>query len=146
MDKMNLFLLELLRYIFLFLIYFFIYRVLVTIQKDISSNGNKRGLLTIKSSSCEELAEGEKISFSPPFLIGKGTDNNIKIKNSYLSNEHIRFFLKNGKIWLEDMKSTNGTLLNGKPLKEKQLLRDGDKIDLAGIAILEFRNDYGKNN
>ena len=138
---MNLFLLELLKYIFPFLIYIFLYKVIITIMKDIKSVDSIRGegFFHIIKSTYKGLREGEKLTLLIPFRIGKSTDNDLVIKDSYISNYHIHFFSQNGEIWVEDLKSTNGTLINEKPLKEPQILKDSDKIDIAGVVILEYK-------
>jgi len=137
---MNLFLLELFRYLFLFLLYFFLYRVIISILKDISLPEKKSPsfYLTVMKSECKELTENKKISLSLPFRIGKNSDNDIIIKNSYISNEHIRFFLQEDKVWIQDQGSTNGTMLNDKILKTPVVLNEGDKIDLAGAVVFQF--------
>lgn len=137
---MNLFLLELFRYLFLFLLYFFLYRVIICILRDIS-RPEKKSLplyLTVIKSECTELPENKKISLSLPFRIGKNSDNDIVIKNSYISNEHIRIFLQEEKVWIQDQGSTNGTMINEKILKTPVMLNEGDKIDLAGAVVFQF--------
>lgn len=55
-----------------------------------------------------------------------------------VSRHHARIAFENGKYIVEDMCSTNGTLVNGKEIK-KQKLEDGDEIKL-GNALMQFRN------
>lgn len=58
-----------------------------------------------------------------------------------VSREHILISYISGRFYLEDQKSTNGTKLNGIEIKGKGRfeLRDGDIIELAGVAKLTFR-------
>jgi hypothetical protein len=53
---------------------------------------------------------------------------------------HIRLFIQGGQLLIEDMDSTNGTLLNGQKLaaRQPQLLRDGDQI-VVGKLLLRFQ-------
>lgn len=52
---------------------------------------------------------------------------------------HIRLFVQAGQVLIEDMDSTNGTLLNSQKLaaRQPQLLRDGDQISV-GKLLLRF--------
>jgi pSer/pThr/pTyr-binding forkhead associated (FHA) protein len=50
---------------------------------------------------------------------------------------HARLFLQDGQIQIEDLDSTNGTLVNGQRLASHraQALRDGDQIQLGRLAL-----------
>jgi len=139
--KMNLFFVELLRYVFLFFIYIFLYRVIVIIRKDIflADSDRPAGYIHIIRSDCQELPSGDKVPIIVPFTIGKSEDNDIVINNGYMSHKHVRIFLKDNKLFIEDLNSTNGTMLNGEQLKEPKILNKGDKIDIAGVVMFEFR-------
>ena len=52
---------------------------------------------------------------------------------------HLRVFLQGGQVLIEDLDSTNGTVLNGQKLapRQPQPLRDGDQIS-AGKLLLRF--------
>jgi pSer/pThr/pTyr-binding forkhead associated (FHA) protein len=53
---------------------------------------------------------------------------------------HLRVFLQGGQVLIEDLDSTNGTVLNGQKLapRQPQPLRDGDQI-LAGKLLLRYQ-------
>ena len=53
---------------------------------------------------------------------------------------HLRIFVQGGQLMVEDLDSTNGTLLNGQKLvaRQPQPLRDGDQI-IAGKLLLRFQ-------
>ena len=50
---------------------------------------------------------------------------------------HLRLFVQAGQIMVEDMDSTNGTLLNGQRLapRQPQPVRDGDQIQPGKIVL-----------
>ena len=56
-----------------------------------------------------------------------------------VSRRHARITCSQGKCWLSDLHSTNGTLLNGRQLipQEDTALANGDQLSLAG-EIFEF--------
>jgi hypothetical protein len=63
-------------------------------------------------------------------------------KADLLSRKHFSLSCENGDYYIEDQGSTNGTRLNGSDIrgKGKQLLKDGDKIDLAGVLTITFKS------
>ena len=70
--------------------------------------------------------------------IGRDPSNDIVIPRESISSLHATIDYKNGYYYLEDHRSTNGTRLNDKSIKENNpvRLKSGDKIH---FAIYEFR-------
>lgn len=51
---------------------------------------------------------------SQSFIIGRGEDCDVRVDDEYASNHHARVTKDpDGRIWIQDMGSTNGTWLNG---------------------------------
>lgn len=59
--------------------------------------------------------------------LGRNPGNEIVIDNSWISSFHAEFRRSGETLVLRDLKSSNGTSVNGAPVEE-QLLKDGDKI------------------
>jgi len=72
--------------------------------------------------------------------IGRSKDADVRIEDRYASGIHARVFSRDGRYFVEDMDSTNGTLLNGATLKGEAELIDGDTV---GIGDTEFRLETG---
>lgn len=84
--------------------------------------------------------------------IGRKPHNDIQIDNLAISGEHAVVVTILADSFLEDMNSTNGTLVNGQPIK-KHFLRNNDVIELgkyklkymadlqAGAAASEFEKN-----
>jgi len=70
--------------------------------------------------------------------VGRDPSNDIVIPRESISSLHATIDYKNGYYYLEDLRSTNGTRLNDRPIKENNpvRLKSGDKIH---FAIYEFR-------
>jgi pSer/pThr/pTyr-binding forkhead associated (FHA) protein len=62
--------------------------------------------------------------------IGRKAHNDIQIDNMAISGEHAAVVTILNDSFLEDLNSTNGTLVNGQPVK-KHFLKDGDVIELG---------------
>lgn len=68
--------------------------------------------------------------------IGRRADNDVCLPNLAVSGEHAAVVTIRNDSFLEDLGSTNGTLVNGAPIA-KHFLRDGDQIDV-GRHILVY--------
>ena len=71
--------------------------------------------------------------------LGRKGANDIQIDNLAVSGEHAVIFTLLNDSFIEDLSSTNGTLVNGKPIR-RHLLLDGDVIVL-GKHRLQFVNE-----
>lgn len=70
-------------------------------------------------------------------FIGRSSRNDIQINDSGISRKQIKIFLIGGKFFVEDLKSTNGTLINGKMIApgEGFEVGDGDTISMGGTVL-----------
>ncbi len=75
---------------------------------------------------------------SVPATIGRSPDADVLINDPRVSRAHARIGFAGGRFVLEDLGSTNGTLLNGEPLSAPAVLTEGDAISLAGVRA-EFQ-------
>ena len=62
--------------------------------------------------------------------VGRAPDNEVVVGDPATSGHHGRIEVRNGYFWISDLGSTNGTLVNGEPVIEKQL-SDGDLIAIG---------------
>ncbi len=69
--------------------------------------------------------------------IGRGDQATIKLQTNAVSRIHAKIFLKDGKPHVMDMKSLNGTSLNGSNLTGPAQLHLGDKV-LLGEAMVTW--------
>jgi pSer/pThr/pTyr-binding forkhead associated (FHA) protein len=56
--------------------------------------------------------------------------------DTFTSSVHARVYRRNGELWLEDLRSTNGTFLNDSKVSEPTRIQRGDRIKV-GSTILE---------
>lgn len=66
--------------------------------------------------------------------IGRKASNDIQIDNLAISGEHAAVVTILNDSFLEDMNSTNGTLVNGQPVK-KHFLKNGDVVELGKYKL-----------
>jgi hypothetical protein len=82
------------------------------------------------------LREGERFDLLGGLSIGRSGEADLRIDDRYASGLHARIFSRDGRAYVEDMKSTNGTLLNDAQLRGEAELVDGDVVR---IGDTEFR-------
>jgi hypothetical protein len=106
-----------------------------------------RRTVSLSAMSPEAIAAGEtfaaKLSFETgPFAgrvvalpnemvtVGRAPDNDVVVSDPATSGRHGRIEMRAGAFWISDLGSTNGTLVNGEPVIERQL-SDGDLIAIG---------------
>jgi hypothetical protein len=96
---------------------------------------NRRALLLYQEGTPEEQIypfTGEVIT------IGRGRDNDIQIKNdSKVSRYHCKVYRRGSNFYIEDNKSSNGTLVNGELITERRLF-GGEEV-IIGETFFRFR-------
>ncbi|MDZ4833624.1 MAG: FHA domain-containing protein [Candidatus Melainabacteria bacterium] len=85
---------------------------------------------------------GQKIPLrSTKVKIGRDPSNQVVIPDdTFTSRHHAWITFEEGDFWIEDLGSTNGSLLNGHPVVKRQVLSAGDKIRV-GHTELTFEAD-----
>ena len=73
--------------------------------------------------------------------IGRRADNDICLPFPAVSGEHAAVVTILDDSFLEDLGSTNGTLVNGKSIT-KHFLRDYDEIDIGRHVLVDVSGDY----
>lgn len=76
-----------------------------------------------------------------PFLIGRRGDATLCLPFPTVSSAHAELDLVGDKLVLRDLKSTNGTFLNGRRVSQDMEVVQGDLIQLADVALRIERHD-----
>lgn len=66
--------------------------------------------------------------------LGRRPYNDIVIENLAVSGEHAVLTITDGKVSIEDLRSTNGTYVNGRAVQKQDLL-NGDLLDIGRYKI-----------
>lgn len=93
-------------------------------------------LQLVKSS----MAIASEFSVTKGKTLGRTMENDIVLPDSYVSRKHAKISYENGAYMIEDLGSTNGTLLNNTDIKGmgKQPLKNGDQIQF-GTTLFTFK-------
>jgi hypothetical protein len=66
--------------------------------------------------------------------LGRSPDNDLILRDPATSGHHARVERRGEQFWIVDLGSTNGTLVNGEPIQEKEL-NHGDRITIGQNAV-----------
>lgn len=65
------------------------------------------------------------------WLVGSGSTTQIRVRAPWVSRRHCRIWRERGEMFVEDLGSTNGTYVNGKPIDGKTRVRRQDVVTLG---------------
>ncbi len=70
------------------------------------------------------------------FVIGRGPDCDLRVRSATVSRSHAAIERRGARLFLHDLSSTNGTILNGRTLRNREAeVRDGDKIQVGKLSF-----------
>jgi hypothetical protein len=77
------------------------------------------------------------------YTIGRSPDNNIQILDKTVSRKHLKIFRKKNEYFIEDLKSRNGTFVNGARVQAGDEIEVKKGVPLAvGRIFLHLSGDY----
>ncbi len=147
------------KFIFLIVLYLFIWRVVSTVNRDLRyslpvggrhayrptdsrgaevgyvagpprSGGQTWTLVVLKS---PQLQVGEAFAFPPgaTAMAGRAAEMDIYLDDTFVSSKHALFEAGATSFQVEDLHSTNNTLVNGQPITGARDLRPGDRVEVG---------------
>lgn len=147
--------LDLLKYVFLAVLYIFIARVVRFIYLELrpagavaaprrsastpppASKGKKRTFR--KATVIEGAQKGRSFDLSDELIVGRSEKCHLVLNDdTYVSQMHARLFSRDGSFMIEDLGSTNGTYLNRRRITSPTELQRGDRVKI-GKTVLEMR-------
>ena len=147
--------LTILKFCFLALLYLFLYRVVRVVLSEmrapapappapvgqptapVPAPAKSRGRGPSKVRLLEPTSRrGEVFSLGDELTVGRGGGCGIVLDDGFVSQVHARLYRRDGDVFVEDLGSRNGTLINGQPLQGAVKLRRGDQVQF-GQTIAE---------
>ena len=141
--------LTILKFCFLALLYLFLYRVVRVVISEMRTPATTaaaaprpgpsppaekpaRGRGPARLRIVEpEARRGETFTLDDEVTVGRGGGCGIVLDDSFVSQVHARVFRRNGDVYVEDLGSRNGTLLNGRPVERAERVRRGDRVQFG---------------
>ncbi len=88
------------------------------------------------------LVQGKTLALFQPqrvWLIGRDRGAAISVQDTRLSRRHAALqYIESEGFYIIDLKSTNGTHVNGEPVRGSVLLQDGDQVRLGSLSFTFF--------
>ena len=78
---------------------------------------------------------GLSFGISGSILIGRSLDCDLANVSPHVSRQHARLTLENDQLYLEDLGSSNGTILNGKKIDSRVALQHEDELRFHDIIF-----------
>src|SRR3954467_10425583 len=82
---------------------------------------------------------------SEEITIGRIDENDICLPKGNISKKHTKIVVKDGKVIVLDLKSTNGTYVNGKKLAGPQVISATDKVYIGDFILNVEPPDMGED-
>ncbi len=135
----------LLRVVFIFLLYFFVYQVIRVVSRElrvVASQGEvvagvptPDGALIVADPGESNLRRGEVFDLEPVTVIGRHPRATIRVDSTFISSEHAQLSWEQDRWWVTDLRSTNGTYVNGTQIRVPTGIRAGDFVELGGVRF-----------
>ena len=140
---------------FLVLLYLMIWRIVRTVSRDMRVQPAQESFIMASVAGGVPVAvstggrlvvlespvldEGDEYSVdSAPLTVGRGGQNDVAIDgDEFASARHVRFEPRRDGVWVQDLGSTNGTLVNGVRIDGARRLEPGDVVRV-GETDLRF--------
>ena len=151
------FVIAVLKYAFLALLYFFVFRAIRAVALEVAGRqAIRRGAAEPRQARAPARQRGR--TKAPTVLVVRGEDGrklgshqlretmqigradacHVRLEDRYASQFHARLFPRNGSWYVEDLGSTNGTYLNRQRLHGSSEVHAGDVVRI-GKTTLELR-------
>jgi EmrB/QacA subfamily drug resistance transporter len=85
---------------------------------------------------------GESMTVRGSATIGRDEGSDLRVQDLEVSRSHAKVTVQDGTAWIDDLKSTNGTYVNGGRVVERQSLFGGDRIQV-GLTVIELTLPVG---
>jgi pSer/pThr/pTyr-binding forkhead associated (FHA) protein len=127
------------RLLFLALLYLFLFGVARTLLRDLGAASREPttelGRLVVVASPAGEPAEGTTLALDAITTLGRDVNNAIVIDDSFASAQHAILTFRGRTWYVEDLRSTNGTFVNGAPVEGVTPLGYGDELQLGQVRL-----------
>lgn len=133
-----------LRVAVLILLYLFVARLALALWRDVRRASLRApatrspagpGAFRVLEPAATGLARDQIVRLPPRAPIGRGPANALVLDDDAVSNEHAVVTWRNEDWWIQDVGSTNGTLLNGRRITAVTKLQSGDVVQIGRVKL-----------
>ena len=123
------------------ILYGFLLTIVILIQRELGAEsaarraGAVRGRLIVLDPGTSPRSPGQAISLEPVTRVGRAEENTIVLDDEFVSTAHSMLLLREGRWWIRDEGSTNGTVVNGQRIDGETPLREGDELLIGRVRL-----------
>lgn len=135
----------LLRVALVAILYLVVLRVVAVARRDLSQTAIETstaartqkavGYLVVVDNGSTPLIPGTRLAIEPITTIGRSPTNTVVLDSGFVSTEHTRITYRNRSLWVEDMGSRNGTLVDGAPVTEPMAVTPGTILQVGDVRF-----------
>jgi pSer/pThr/pTyr-binding forkhead associated (FHA) protein len=137
------------KYALFALLFLFIWRAMKWVMRGLNvdrtpaapPSDGRSGPSPARPSMLQVHADGQRprsVRLDGSTTIGRGAECELRLEDTYVSQQHARIFDRGGNWYVEDLGSTNGTFVNEQKLAAPAMLTPGDRIRV-GTTEVELR-------
>lgn len=93
------------------------------------------GHLRVIDPGSTTLKPAQLFDVEPVTTIGRAPINSIVLESTFVSTEHTRILFKERSLWVEDMGSRNGTLVDQKPVTGAVAVSPGSVLQVGDVRF-----------
>jgi hypothetical protein len=131
-----------LRILFVVLLYLFLLQLIALIWRDLRSRpavlaeaGAPAVVLRVVDGARSGLKRGAALALQAETTIGRLPGNSVVLPDETVSSRHALLREVDGRWWIEDLGSTNGTRVNGRLVGETTVVVPGDLLEFGGVRL-----------
>jgi FHA domain len=134
-----LFVLWVVRLLFLLLLYVFLFRVVRMLLRDLRAAAREPtatlGRLVVVSSPGAEPRVGHVFALDAITTLGRDVNNSIVVDDPFASGDHAVLTFRGSAWYLEDLESTNGSYVNGEVVDGVATMGFGDELQVGQVRF-----------
>jgi pSer/pThr/pTyr-binding forkhead associated (FHA) protein len=97
--------------------------------------------MAVRLTCCDAVSTIDDVALDAlPASIGRGEEADVRVFDTWASRIHCVLVVREGRLWVEDRQSSNGTQLNGELVSEAEV-RSGDQLT---VGITTFRVTFSR--
>ena len=123
------------RILLVVVLYLFLYAAMRTGIGLVRGQRRDAAIWSVDVEKGSRQLRGLHVDILGPVVIGRAPSSDIVIDEPFVSATHARFTLQGPELVLEDLGSTNGTLVNGHGITQPVTLREGDEVQVGDTIM-----------
>lgn len=123
------------RVLLIVVLYLFLFAVMRTGVGVVKGQRRDSAIWAVDVEKGSRALRGLHVDILGPVVVGRSPSSDIVVDEPFVSSTHARFTLQGPALVLEDLGSTNGTLVNGHLIDQPVTLREADEVQVGDTIM-----------